>query len=122
MITVEGLHLAPVKSLGLVHLTSAYVERQGLAEDRRLYVMDQRRWLVTQQTHGALVQVTPHYPLHPAWLRFHFPHGFSLAELLMLGEAVVTQIWGRYVRGRVVHGVESGAVRHLWRGGQVGAV
>ena len=104
MITVEAIHLAPVKSLGLVHPTSAYVERQGIAEDRRLYVIDLHGRLVTQRTHGALVQVTPHYQLQPEWLRLHFPNGLSLAGPLMLGEAVVTQIWGRYVRGRVVHG------------------
>jgi uncharacterized protein len=113
VITVEALHLAPVKSLGLVHPTSAYVERQGIAEDRRLYVMDQHGRLVTQRTHGALVQVTPHYPLQPAWLRLHFPHGLSLAEPLMLGEAVVTQIWGRYVRGRVVHGAWNQALSDI---------
>jgi uncharacterized protein YcbX len=100
VITVEAIHLAPVKSLGLVHPTSAYVERQGIAEDRRLYVIDLHGRLVTQRTHGALVQVTPHYQLQPEWLSLHFPNGLSLAGSLMLGEAVVTQIWGRYV-GRV---------------------
>jgi uncharacterized protein YcbX len=41
MITVGAMHLAPVKSLGLVHPTTVYVGRHGIAEDRRLYVIDQ---------------------------------------------------------------------------------
>ena len=104
MITVEAMHLAPVKSLGLVHPHSVHVDRRGIAEDRRLYLIDQQGQLVTQRTHGALVQVIPHYQGQPAWLSLRFPDGLSLAGPLTPGEAVVTQIWGRYVRGRVVHG------------------
>ena len=104
MITVEAMHLAPVKSLGLVHPHNVQVERRGIAEDRRLFVIDQHGRLVTQRTHGALVQVLPHYQSQPAWLSLRFPDGLSLTGPLTLGEAVVTQIWGRYIRGRVVHG------------------
>jgi uncharacterized protein len=104
VITVDAIHLAPVKSLGLVHPTSVHVARQGIAEDRRLYVIDQHGRLVTQRTHGSLVQVTPNYQLQLAWLSLRFPDGRSLAGPLTLGEAVVTQIWGRHVRGRVVQG------------------
>ena len=104
MITVEAIHLAPVKSLGLVHPHTVRVERHGIVADRRLYVMDQHGRLVTQRTHGPLVQVTPHYQSQPEWLSLRFPDGSSLAGPLTLGEAVVTPIWGRHVRGRVVQG------------------
>jgi len=104
VITVEAMHLAPVKSLGLVHPTTVHVERHGVVEDRRLYVIDQHGRLVTQRTRGQLVQVTPQYRSQPEWLSLRFPDGSSLAGPLMLGEAIVTQIWGRHVRGRVVQG------------------
>src|SRR5574341_1598788 len=52
VITVEAIHLAPVKSLGLVHPNTVHVERHGIVEDRRLYVIDQQGRLVTQRTHG----------------------------------------------------------------------
>jgi len=104
MITVGAMHLAPVKSLGLVHPTTVHVGRHGIAEDRRLYVIDQAGRLVTQRTRGQLVQVTPHYRSQPEWLSLRFPDGSSLAGPLTLGEAIVTQIWGRHVRGRVVQG------------------
>jgi len=104
VITVEAIHLAPVKSLGLVHPNTVHVERHGIAEDRRLYVMDQHGRLVTQRTRGQLVQVTPHYQSRPEWLSLRFPDGRSLTGPLTLGEAIVTPIWGRHVRGRVVQG------------------
>ena len=104
MITVEAIHLAPVKSLGLVHPHTVRVERHGIVADRRLYVIDQHGRLVTQRTHGPLVQVTPQYQSQPEWLSLRFPDGSSLAGPLTLGEAVVTPIWGRHVRGRVVQG------------------
>ena len=104
MITVETMHLAPVKSLGLVHPHTVHVERHGIVEDRRLYVIDQQGRLVTQRTRGQLVQITPHYQSQPEWFSLRFPDGRSLAGPLTLGEAVVTQIWGRHVPGRVVQG------------------
>lgn len=104
MITVEAIYCAPVKSLGLVHPTSVYVVRHGIAEDRRLYVIDQHGRLVTQRTCGQLVQVTPDYQTQPEWLSLRFPDGRSYAGPLTLGEARITQIWGRYVPGRVVQG------------------
>jgi len=104
VITVEAMHLAPVKSLGLVHPTTVHVARHGMVEDRRLYVIDQHGRLVTQRTHGQLVQITPHYRVQPEWLRLGFPDGTSLEGPLTLGEAIVTPIWGRHVRGRVVQG------------------
>jgi hypothetical protein len=104
VITVETIHIAPVKSLGLVHPDTVHVERRGIAEDRRLYLIDRQGRLVTQRMLGPLVQITAQYQSAPEWLDLHFPDGQHLAGGLELGEAVVTPIWGRYVRGRVLQG------------------
>jgi hypothetical protein len=104
MITVAAIHLAPVKSLGLVHPDTVHVERRGIAEDRRLYLIDRQGRVVTQRTHGRLVQITPQYRSVPEWLELHFPGGSSLTGQPELGEAVLTPIWGRHVRGRVLQG------------------
>jgi uncharacterized protein YcbX len=70
VITVEAIHLAPVKSLGLVHPHTVHIERHGIAEDRRFYVIDQHGRLVTQRTRGQLVQVTPYGKnIHTAFVR-----------------------------------------------------
>ncbi|MEE8291720.1 MAG: MOSC domain-containing protein [Candidatus Tectomicrobia bacterium] len=104
MITVEAIHMAPVKSLALLHPDTVHVERRGIVEDRRLYLIDRQGRLLTQRTLGQLVQVTSHYRSEPEWLDLHFPTGMNLAGPLELGEAVVTPIWGRHVRGRVLQG------------------
>jgi uncharacterized protein YcbX len=104
MVTVAAIHLAPVKSLGLVHPDTVHVGRRGIAEDRRLYLIDRHGRLVTQRTHGRLVQVTPHYRSDPEWLELHFPGDLCLAGQPEVGEAVFTPIWGRRVRGRVLQG------------------
>lgn len=110
MITIAAIHLAPIKSLQLVHPDTVYVERYGIADDRRLYLIDQQGHLVTQRTHGKLVQVTPQYRATPAWLALRFPDGTQLAGQPELGEAVITPVWGRRVRGRVIEGPWSAAL------------
>ena len=104
MITLEAIHMAPVKSLGLAHPDTVHVERRGIVEDRRLYLIDPQGRLVTQRMIGPLVQVTSQYQSEPERLDLYFPDGMRLAEKLELGEAVSTPIWGRYVRGRVLQG------------------
>jgi uncharacterized protein YcbX len=104
VITVEAIHIAPVKSLGLVHPDTVHIERRGIAEDRRLYLIDRQGRLVTQRMLGPLVQVTSQYQSDPEWLDLQFPDGMHLAGQLELGEAVITTVWGRYVRGRVLQG------------------
>ena len=104
MITVASIHLAPVKSLGLVSPDTVHVTRRGIVEDRRLYLIDRHGRLVTQRTHGRLVQVTPHYRLTPEWLELRFPDDLCLAGEPELGDAVFTPIWGRRVPGRVLLG------------------
>jgi uncharacterized protein YcbX len=104
VITVEAIHMAPVKSLGLVHPNAVRVARRGIAEDRRLYLIDQQGQLVTQRQLGPMVQVAAQYRSEPEWLDLHFPDGTHLAGELELGETVITPLWGRYVRGRVLQG------------------
>jgi hypothetical protein len=104
VITVVAIHIAPVKSLGLVHPDTVYVERRGIAEDRRLYLIDRHGRLVTQRMLGSLVQLTSQYQSAPEWLDLHFPDGLHLAGRVELGEAVITPVWGRYVPGRVLQG------------------
>ena len=104
MIRVEAIHIAPVKSLGLVHPGTVHVERRGISEDRRLYLIDRQGRLVTQRLLGSLVQITAQYRSETDDLELHFPDGARLAGRLDPGEEVLTQIWGRYVRGRVLQG------------------
>ena len=104
MICVEAIHIAPVKSLGLVHPGTVHVKRRGIVEDRRLYLIDSQSRLVTQRQLGPLVQITAQYQPEPEWLKLYLPGGTHLEGQLELGETVITPIWGRRVPGRVLQG------------------
>ena len=104
MISIEAIHVAPVKSLGLAHPTSVNVGLRGILEDRRLYLIDQRDRLLTQRELGRMVQLKAEYRAEPESLRVDFPGGESMEGPLAPGELVTTMIWGRHVRGRVATG------------------
>jgi uncharacterized protein YcbX len=88
---VEAMHIAPVKSLGLMHPDTVHVDRRGIAEDRRLYFIDRHRRLVTQRTLGPLVQLTSQYQSEREWLNLNFLDGLDLSGRLELGEAMLTR-------------------------------
>ena len=104
MITVEAIHVAPVKSLGLIHPGTVQVERRGIAEDRRLYLIDPQGQMLTQRQLGAMAQIKAEYHSEPEWLDLRFPDGRRLEGALELGEEVITPLWGRFVRGRTLQG------------------
>ena len=104
MITVDTVHISPVKSLGLQHPRSVYVAAGGIVEDRRLHLISDAGQLLTQREVGALVQVGAEYQAEPERIRLEFPGGEVLEGPLALGRPVVTKMWGRQVPGRVVDG------------------
>ena len=104
MRTVEAIHIAPVKSLGLVRPHSVHVDSRGIVEDRRLHLINQRGSLLTQREVGQLVQIEAEYEIEPERLSLRFPDGMTLEGPLELGEPVVTRIFGRGVRGHMVMG------------------
>ena len=104
MRTVDAINIAPVKSLGLVHPDTVHVESSGILEDRRLYLINPEGRLLTQRELGQLVQIKAEYQNEPEELRLSFPDGTNMEEPLVLGEPVVTTMWGRSVPGHVIIG------------------
>jgi hypothetical protein len=104
MITVEAIHVAPVKSLGLTQPSAVEVSPAGILEDRRFYLVDQRGGLVTQRDIGGLVQVKAEYRTGPGWLKLDFPGGPRLEGPVEVEEPVTTAIFGRRVDGQLVSG------------------
>jgi len=113
--TVDAINIAPVKSLGLVHPASVHVDSTGIVEDRRLYLINPEGRLLTQRELGQLVQITAGYQIQPEELRLSFPDGTSMEGSLVLGEPVVTTMWGRPVPGHVVTGGWSSALSEFCR-------
>ena len=104
MITVGAIHVAPVKSMGLVSPSSVHVGLTGILEDRRFYLIDANGRLVTQRELGWLVRVRATYQTEPERLRLTMPDGQVVEEGLETGPEVATRMWGRVVQGHVVTG------------------
>lgn len=115
MIAVEAIHIAPVKSLGLVHPRTVHVDLRGIVEDRRLHLINERGRLLTQREVGQLVQLKAEYQIDLEWLVLRFPNGASLEGPLEPGGPVTTQIWGRYVPGHLVMGDWNSALSDFCR-------
>ncbi len=104
MKTIEAIHISPVKSLGLTNPNDVTVAMSGIVEDRRFFLMDDRRRLVTQRQVGRLVQVKAEYQADPEWLRVVFPDGKAVEGPVETGEATGVRMFGRVVRGEDVVG------------------
>ena len=113
MITVEKIHISPVKSLALVHPESVEVSWQGVTEDRRLFLVDDRGRLLTQRHFGQLVQVQAEYHQDPERLTLRLPGGDVVEGPIVPGEPTVTRIFGRRVMGNAVLGAWDSALSDL---------
>jgi len=119
MITIDAIHVAPVKSLGLVSPETVQVALTGIVEDRRFFLVSGNGRLVTQRELGKLVQLKAEYQAQPELLRLEFPDGQVLQGTPEPGEPVATPMWGRLVRGRLLTGDWSDALSRFC-GGAVG--
>ena len=104
MITLSAIHIAPVKSAGLVSPERVNVGLTGILEDRRFYIIDKIGRLVTQRELGWLVRIKASYENEPERLRLTLPDGQVVEEEPVTGERVATRMWGRVAHGHVLTG------------------
>ena len=104
MITVDAIHIAPVKSLALLNVESVQVGPTGIEEDRRFYLVDGRGRMLTQRQAGQLALVRAWYDPERDHLRVAFPDSAVVEGPVATEEAVETIIWGRRVAGNLVGG------------------
>ena len=110
MKTVSRLSIAPVKGMALVHPDHVSLERFGVASNRRFFVVDADGRRYGQIRNGTLVRIRPEYDEAGGALTLRFPDGTVVAGVPQLGDELVTDFYGRPVRGRVVEGEWSNAV------------
>jgi len=110
MKTVSRLSIAPVKGMALVHPDEVRLESFGVASNRRFYVVDADGRRYGQIRDGTLVRIAPDYDAEAERLTLRFPDGSTADGSVELGEALVTDFYGRPVGGRVVEGPWSDAV------------
>jgi uncharacterized protein YcbX len=101
---VARLNIAPVRSLGLESREEIYLGPDGVAEDRRFYVIDAGDRLVDQLTDGQIVQVASWTDPDAMALRLTFPDGTVVEDDVQLDGPVETPIHGRTAVGRIVEG------------------
>ena len=73
VITVAEIYTAPVKSLAVQRRKAVQVGPQGIPEDRRFYLIDQRGRLLTQREMGRLTQIRASFDVASGQLYLGFP-------------------------------------------------
>lgn len=114
--TVARLNIAPVRSLGLESRPEILLGPEGVAEDRRFFVVDEGGQLVDQLVAGEMVQVAAWTDPGATVLRLTFPDGSVVEHEVRLDGPIQTPIYGRTAAGHIVEGpwaAELGA--HLGR-------
>ncbi|HEX2045473.1 MAG TPA: MOSC domain-containing protein [Gaiellaceae bacterium] len=108
MPSVARLSVTPVKSLALHHPEGIMLERFGVAENRRFYLVREDGRLLAGVHHGPLVEVRAGWDEAAGRLRLAFPDGSVVEDEVRLGEPLHTDFWGHRVAGRVVRGPWAG--------------
>ena len=112
MPTVARLNVTPVKSTRLLHPDRVEVTRDGLPENRLFYLVDPMGALFTAGDVGELQQIVSAWDGDTETLTLSMPDGTVIeGSGAALGEAVVTDFYGRAVPGRVVEGPFADALR-----------
>ena len=101
---VARLNVAPVRSLGLESREAIDLGPDGVAEDRRFYVIDAGGRLVDQLIAAEMVRVAAWTDTEATLLRLTFPDGSVVEDEVRLDGAIETHIYGRTAVGHVVDG------------------
>ena len=107
---VTRISVAPVKGLRLVHPPEIDLGIDGVAENRRFYLVDEEGARYGLLRDGRLQLVEPSYDAASERLELRFPDGSTAAGKVELGATVTTDFYGRPVRGRVASGPWGDAV------------
>src|SRR5206468_8480218 len=108
---VSRFSMTPVKGTALHHPTTLALTRNGVEDNRRFYLVDDRHRLFNGKQHGPLVQLTAQYDGQRRHLSLQFPDRAPVQGTTAdLGELVVTDFYGRDVAGHLVTGPWSAAL------------
>ncbi len=105
MATVRAIHISTVKSLRLLPVPEARIERDGIPGDRRFALLDTRRGRVaTQREIGALAQIQSRYDAATGELALVMPDGSEVAAAVNGGRPSSVKLWDRIVEGSELDG------------------
>ena len=101
---VARIAIAPVKGLALELPDEVLLGTNGVAENRRLHLIDETGRLVNDKTAPRLMLVAADLDLEADTLGLRFPDAGEASGELALGEPTTTIFYGRPVAGHVLVG------------------
>ena len=105
MLRVARLNVVPVKGLAVVARQEIALDVDGVADDRRAFLLRSDGSVATIRQCPGLIRVVPELDLAGGTLRLTFPDGSTAAgELAAAGEEVSAFLYGRDRPGRVLPG------------------
>lgn len=114
MAVVATLRVAPVKGLATVLRDRIHLGEDGVAEDRRLFLLDRDGSVVTLRSHPQLVQVVPDLDLERDVLSVTLPDGAVVSSPLGdAAQAVSARLFGKDRNGRMLTGSVADALSQL---------
>jgi uncharacterized protein YcbX len=109
-ITVRGLAVTPIKGTRLQTVDSVELDRTGVRDNRRFYLIDGRDRMVNGKQVGELTALVASYSDSERRLTITFPDGHALEGEIRLGRAVTARFYSREAAGQLVEGPWSGAL------------
>jgi uncharacterized protein YcbX len=113
MVSVRRLSITPVKGTRLRDVAEVRLERSGVRENRRFYLIDERAEMVNSLRLGNLHQAAFSYSDQARTLRVELPDGRLLDEPVALGAEVATSFYGSHRPARLVEGAWSDILSDL---------
>ena len=112
---VSRISIVPVKGLAVQHVDAVDVGPNGVAENRRLHLVDASGRFVNGKTSMRLSLVASRLDTVAATLTLEFPEGGVVGGTIELGEPIETVFFGRPAPGRLVLGPWNAALS-AWSG------
>ncbi len=109
-ITVTALHTTPIKGLQVVARDAVQLTPDGVAEDRRFYLVDERARMVNGKQLATLHGIVATYDHAERELGLAFPDGTEVAGPVALGEELQTSFFSRPTPARELQGVFAAAL------------
>ncbi len=107
---VTALAITPVKGLRICAREQVMLERTGVRENRRFYLIDERARMVNGKRIGILSAVRADFDEDADRLTMCFPDGTRVSATVQLGEALETRFFSRRPLARLVTGPWSQAL------------
>jgi uncharacterized protein len=107
---VTGLAITPVKATRLHTVERVELGREGVRENRRFYVIDDRDRMTNSKRLGKLQTVIAEYSDADRTLRLSLPDGRVVEGEIRLGDALQTRFFSQTAAGRLVEGPWSAAL------------